>query len=381
MEIGIITFHFVHNQGGILQCLALQRVLEEMGHDVSVIDYRPRYHSVRYSAHKDPILYTRHFWKKFHYHNIARRIYLTVRSFMRCLVMNIVGIDRNLDTLINSYLESNLRFTERYTSLKQLQTSPPQMDAYISGSDQLWNEELTNHQYDHAYFLKFGGPNTLRITYAVSQGKEPTQKETIELGSLCKDLDYISLREYSAATVNAIRRDVQICLDPTLLLDQQDYQAIETQHTQGTPYIFVYGFETNDDILAALNMAVHKYRCKIVNGSPGRVKVQGDVKNIRNYAPDRFLTLIKNAECVITSSFHGTAFSIIYNKKFISVPHSTRGKRMTELLVKLELNCCLWGDSDFSFEEEIDYDHAYNRLQDLRDDSLAYLTTALRKIE
>lgn len=379
MKVGIITFHFVHNLGGILQCVALQRVLEEMGHDVSVIDYRPRYHTVRYSAYKDPILYTRHFWKKFHYHDIARRIYLTAKSFMRCLVINIAGIDRIQEAVINAYLESNLRLTERYTSLKQLQTSPPEMDAYISGSDQLWNTRHTNYQYDHAYFLGFGSPNTLRITYAVSQGEAVSQKETTELGSLCEDLDYISLREYSAAKVNAIGRDVRICLDPTLLLDQRSYEALETQHTQGKPYIFVYGFETNDDILAALNMAVDKYHCSIVNGSPGRVKVPGDVESIRNYAPDRFLTLVKNAECVITNSFHGTALSIIYKKRFICVPHSTRGQRMTELLGKLELTCCLWGDSDFSFEEKIDYDRAYNRLQGLRDDSLAYLSTALGK--
>ena len=92
---------------------------------------------------------------------------------------------------------------------------------------------------------------------------------------------------------------------------------------------------------------------------------------------DHFLTLVKNADCVVTNSFHGTAFSIIYKKKFITVPHSTRGNRMIELLGKLGLNYCLWGSKEFSFEREIDYTATYNKLQMLRDDSIKYLTDAL----
>ena len=85
----------------------------------------------------------------------------------------------------------------------------------------------------------------------------------------------------------------------------------------------------------AVEEAVNKYKCRIISGSPKWLRLSGDVKTVSGYGPDRFLSLIKNSECVITNSFHGTAFSIIYQKDFITVPHSTRGKRMEDLLQKL----------------------------------------------
>lgn len=377
MKIGIITFHFVSNQGALLQCYALQTFLQKMGFDVRIIDYRPKYHTIRYSTWKNPFMYARWYWRRFHKHTIVRRFYLTVRSFVRCIVMNLLGTDRYINKLVNLFIENNFHLTKRYTSLKQLQADPPEMDAYISGSDQLWNTELLDHEFDHAYFLDFGKPHIKRIIYAVSMGKSPTDKELSQLKDLCKDLTAISIREYDEATVNAIGRDVHICVDPTLLLNEEDYFTIESNDISDEPYIFVYGFETNNEFLSAVDMAVKKYRCRVINGSPTKIKLPGKVEKIRNYTPNKFLALIKNATCVITNSFHGTAFSIIYKKKFITIPHSTRGKRMIELLDKLGLNCCLWGSKEFSFDSENDYSNTYKKLQVLRNQSMKFLSDAL----
>ncbi len=292
--------------------------------------------------------------------------------------LNIRGTDRENVKLFNEFVDRHLRSTRRYVTLKQLQKNPPKMDAYISGSDQVWNPELLNQRFDEAYFLNFGSDECIRIAYAVSLGKEFNSEEGKRLKKLCAPLNAISLRENAPAVVAAIDRDIHICVDPTLLLNAADYEKIKRDTGETEPYVFVYGFETSPAILEAIKLISNKYNCKIINGSPGRVRISGsNVKNVRNYAPDLFLSYIRNAEFVVTNSFHGTVFSILYRKKFITVPHTTRGRRMIELLYKLGLNGALWGAPTFSMEKDLDYETAYSKLEELRKSSTNYLEKAL----
>jgi len=378
LKIGIITFHFVHNQGAVLQCFALKKYLEEQGHEVQVIDYQPKYHTIRYSGWKNPFYYTDWQLRRRKELSGKRKFIAGCRIFFHCMKMNIKRKGRNNEKLFKAFVCKNLKCTVKYTTLKQLQKTPPEMEAYISGSDQLWNTDLLDHKFDPAYFLDFGSEECKRISYAVSMGKEFTSEECKHLKTLCSNLDAVSLRENTPIVIDAIGRDVHICIDPTLLLNAEDYACIESGLEEVEPYIFVYGFETSDSIMKAVNQAMELYGCKIINGSPGRVRLKGEnVVNIREYAPDRFLTFIKNAKCVVTNSFHGTVFSILYRKKFVTVSHSSRGRRMVELLNKLGLSDVLWGDPSFSAEKEIDYESVYCKLVELRKSSTNYLEKAL----
>lgn len=379
MKIGIITFHFVHNQGAVLQCYALQKKLEMLGHEVKIIDYRPKYHTVRYDAWKNPFRYSVRMYKLKNNVSVAIKALSAMKAFVKCMNWNIKGRDRLKAQLFTDFLNKNLKCTRRYTSLKELQKDYPEMDMYISGSDQLWNPDLLDFSFDPAYFLDFGKKDSKRLTYAVSIGKEPTQDECQQIEKLSRHLDAISLREQTPAVVEAIGRDIYICVDPTLLLDAEDYFCIESEQTKTEPYIFVYGFDNSQNIHHAVDEAVAKYGCRIINGSPDRIKLTGkNIDVMSDYGPDCFLTFIKNAECVVTNSFHGTVFSIIYKKKFITVPHPTRGRRMIELLEKLELTVALWGNASFDFDKEIDYIDVYQNLKKLRADSLDYLLMELK---
>lgn len=377
MKIGIITFHFAFNQGAVLQCCAMQKYLESKGHEAYVIDYRPKYHTVMHAAWRDPIVYSGVFWKKFKDRKPATRSYLTARSFLRCMYWNLSGVDRKNQKAFLAYDKKSLNLTDEYRTLEQLQSSPPAFDAYISGSDQVWNPDLTDQEFDRAYFLDFGAPETRRITYAVSMGKNHTPETLLQLKELCKGLDAVSIREYSREDIDAIGRDVHICIDPTLLLREEQYADVEDDFVPEQPYIFAYGFETNPSLIKAVQEAVRKYNCRVINGSPKWLKLKGAVDVVSGYGPDRFLSLIKNAECVVTNSFHGTAFSIIYKKDFITVAHSTRGKRMTDLLCKLGLSHRLYGREDYSFEKPVDYDAVDKVLDVLRSHSGEYLELAL----
>lgn len=382
MRIGIMTFHFAHNQGAVLQCCALQKYLEMQGHEVRVIDYRPKYHTVRYDAWKNPFRYASWYCKGKKSVSFTVKAKTFCRSFARCMKLNIKGKDKVNSRLFSDFTKKKLKLTSLYTSFAQLKNNPPDFDAYISGSDQVWNPDLLNHEFDGAYFLDFGKKDCKRIAYAVSMGKEFTPEECCHLKELCAPLDAVSLREKTPAVIDAIERDVHICVDPTLLIDARYYAELESNQKEKEPYIFVYGFETSEAIKKAVDMVANKFGCRIINGSPGRVKLTGEnVENIRDYAPDRFLSFIKNAEFIVTNSFHGTVFSIIYKKKFITVPHTTRGRRMIELLGKLGLDDILWGTPSFSINNEIDYDNVYKKLHNLRAGSIQYLEKALSGVK
>jgi len=377
MNVDILTFHFVSNDGGVLQCYALQTYLEKQGHQVRVIDYRPSYHTVRYKAVKNPFVYTRWYWRRFRKAGFAARLVRSGKSFIRCLYLNCKQDERITAHVFDDFIRKNLHLTEEYTTLKQLQKKPPRADAYVVGSDQLWNPDLLDYEFDPAYFLDFGDDAVPHVSYAVSTGKKLNKAEYARIGKMSGRLSAVSVREYDKELIEAVGRDVHICIDPTLLLDAEDYASVESGQTETEPYIFVYGFEDTAEIHQAVEKAAEKYRCRVVNGCPHRIKLQGETVKIRALAPDRFLTLIKNARCVVTNSFHGTVFSVIYQKNFITVAHSTRGARMTELLKKLGLRGRLWGDSTFSIEETPDYKEVNKRLEALRQSSSGYLLAAI----
>lgn len=379
MKIGIITFHFVNNQGALLQCFALKKVLEKNGHDVSVIDYRPGYHSERYATVKNPFKVARWYYRKYGNWPVLRRIVLYIKVFLKSIIEDLKHSRDSSEGTIDDFAASWFNLTKRYISLAALKKEPPECDAYVCGSDQIWNPDVLNQEYDEAYFLQFGEPNVKRVAYAASMGRAPKISEISDLNGLCKDFTAISLREYDAKTIAEMDRTVHICLDPTLLLDRSDFDTVKERINENGPFVFVYGFETNEKIKTAVDAALKKYNCKIINGSPERINLDVDCIRVQHYSPSEFLSYIEQAACVVTNSFHGTALSIIYHKDFICVPHTTRGNRMTDLLGKLRLENRIWNgqESDIFIEEKIDYVRVEDTLRELRQDSLKFLLDAL----
>ena len=378
MNVGILTFHFVPNQGAVLQCYAMQKFLEAEGHSVRVVDYRPSYHAIRYAPFKNPFRYACWHYRKNTRKAIPARLAVFSRAFVRALVLNAEGTDRRVAAAFRVFADRNLHLTPPYPSLEALRRNPPPLDACLVGSDQLWNPELLDQDFDPAYFLDFGPDSLIRFSYAVSLGKSLSELQLCRLGALCKRLDAISLRESFPAVEKALRRPVHVCLDPTLLLDAEDYADVEAPERIEGDYIFVYGFETTPAIEDALAEVLRRYpSCKVVNGSPHRVKLRCPHESRRVYGPDMFLSFVKHARCIVTNSFHATAFSVIYQKDFVTVPHSTRSLRMNVLLGSLDLVSRLWGHDSFSLDTAVDWENVRTRILALRRSSVAYLDARL----
>ena len=118
MKVGIITFHFTTNQGATLQCYALKTWLEIHGHEVQVINYRPAYHTIRYTPYKNPFYIMKITWKKYRYLSLIKRLYATVIRFISAIKGNIKHSEKEKYNIFSSFLTDNLKETKKYPSLK-----------------------------------------------------------------------------------------------------------------------------------------------------------------------------------------------------------------------------------------------------------------------
>lgn len=377
MKIGIVTFHFASNYGAVLQCYALQEYLTRRGHNVEVINYRPSYHMVRYAGWKNPFLVARENWKRNKNERKIKRIYIYIRGFVRGIILSLKQTDGVKYRLFYDFTKKYLNQTQTYRTVKQLRRNPPEDEVYVVGSDQLWNPDFTDFRFDKAYFLDFGAPTTKRLSYAVSMKEEYTAEEMAQILFLSKKLDSISIRENNKDFEKNVERVVSICIDPTLLLNSEDYRLLETNRLIPEPYVFIYGLENSEDLDYATKIISKIQGLKVVNGSPRRTKISCECECVYNYGPKEFLSYIKYADYVITNSFHGTAFSIIYQKSFVVIPHTKRGRRITELLSELDLGARIWGNEECEWSKKIDYISVNNRLQELRNNTKKYFDSNL----
>lgn len=389
MKIGIITYHFPYNCGAALQCFALQTKLEQLGHEVSVINYRPWYHQNRYTPLKNPIYFAK---KRFNdpADNLAKRCWHAADGFRRTVQSWRTYPQVSLkEKKFRPFVKRYLHETKVYRSLKQLQSNPPKCDVYISGSDQLWNCAITNGVFDSAYFLDFGGDNVARMSYSVGADFSKLENPQAALRDLVKRLDVISLREekWLPAVEKAAEGKIptHIDVDPTLLLEEKNYlQYMPDMPKEKEPYILTYTMtgETQKQIYNGARILSEKLGMKVIDVSGDPNKMNKKVEDNRLCGPDEFLWYVKNAEYVVTNSFHGTVFSVLFNKKFVTIPHALTGNRVTELLDKLGLSN-RWHrvttEAIAEITNEIDYAAVSEKLGELRSNSIDFLQDSIQK--
>ncbi|MBE5965891.1 MAG: polysaccharide pyruvyl transferase family protein [Lachnospiraceae bacterium] len=344
MKIGIITFHFAENYGAVLQCYALQQYFANLECPVEIINYRPDYHTVEYAAFLSP--YKR--FKKDLYKNREYKGSDKMKRIVKGQLLNLRDLFyrdkiRKKRQAFLDFEAQYLKETREYKTLEEIQRNPPECDAYISGSDQLWNPKLTNDQLDRAYFLDFGDLAVKRLTYAVSACQLDVNKYRKQLKKLLSNLDGISLREdRKRADLSKIYDGDIVCnIDPTLLHKKELYDEIRTKEKQETDYLLLLLFSKESQrklnkVLAGITAEL-QVKPLIFHPTVSRMKWDVPVITPVGVGPSEYISYIANAKYIITDSFHCTAFSIIYKKEFITLPLKGRGERMIELLSGLQL--------------------------------------------
>lgn len=378
-KIGIITFHFPLNSGAVLQCLALQKKLDDMGCETIVIDYRPKYHTDVYATFRNPIKSAYHMMMVYKDYGTTYMLYRFVRNFISICVSNRYCIRRKKNSIkFEKYISKHMPLTKRYNSLNELQKDYPVFDAYISGSDQVWNSKITNDSPDLVYYMAFGEKKSRRITYAISADIKESELDTIT--PYVKNIHAISVRESDTKEKleKLFKKEIYVHLDPTLLLKSKDYMKLEESIFIPEKYVMFYGLKMNDNSLLrkTLLRVVEKYNLPIVDISPIDNKIK-NVKYKKNIiSPGEFLSYIKNAEIIVTNSFHGVVFSIIYHKYFYVVLPSLRSMRIKELLFTLGLSSRIISvDNDLKSltYSKIDYETVDSCIEIKREEATVYL--------
>ncbi len=361
MKTGILAFHCAHNYGAILQCYALQETLKEMGHNVKVIDYQPHYltriykvFSIRMLLSKNPLTMVEKWGREILIHKRRVKKY---RAFV-------------------NFICHRLELSEEKGSLESY-------DSIIIGSDQVWNKEITQG-FDPYYFADFpfekGG--RIYIAYAASMGNPNLNERDIDyLKMTLANFDAISVREepLKIALQPLTPKQITTTLDPTLLADEKNWHNLAKKPAIQQKYVYLYHL--------AGNKKTKKDAKKIAESiarTIGGVIIDFDIMNVGNscptYSPEEFLGWIKYASCVVTTSFHGTAFSVIFRRDFYCLKMGTGlDVRAESLLDSLELHERMIPQESTPIYSKIDYTDATLRLNNLREKSRTFLSSALKR--
>lgn len=363
MKVAILTQPLISNYGGILQNYALQQVLLSLEHEPITLDRQ------RYEAK----------WKK------------TLK-----LVFRELGIVRYKNHFtdkefgiyfkdVSNFIDNNINIKRKVTSEQALQKifKVQQFDAVIVGSDQVWRPMYSPNIYN--YFLDFlQDEQLIKIGYSASFGTDKWEfsaEQTQICANLAQQFDAISVRESSAIEQckSYLKIESRLTLDPTLLLDCEHYKnlAKTTEPSEGN--LFCYILDNSQDIQNIITDFAKEKKLKPFYISHLPTEDKSVVPKV-----EQWLRGFLDAEFVITDSFHGTAFSIIFNKPFISIGNKERGlARFDSILEVFNLKSRLL-DSKTSSEEfcqiaekAIDYELVNANLKIEKEKSMSYLESNL----
>ncbi len=354
MRVGILTFHCAHNYGAVLQAFALQEFLRSSGYDVEIIDYRPEYLISPYNDISMDLTQLG---------NIVRLPLQPMRRLRR--------------KRFSAFITEKLRLSPSSATATFVSHD---YDAYVLGSDQIWNPTITNG--DGVFFGRFGRPSNSRLISYAASSEASYEGETLDLSP-----QQMHLREFSSISVREelLREQIQplvdipveTVLDPTLLVDPTVFERIAGD-TKSSGHLLIYQVKRDSKTTSVARRV--KQITGIANAvrlTPGVSKL--DIANIYSAAsPGDFVSLFMSCGYVVTTSFHGAVFSIIFRKQFVCVMDRSRGNyRISSLLAKLGLsNRMVYAPGDIP-RDPIDYDKVYKNIEMLRNSSRAFLINAL----
>ncbi len=344
-KVGIMTlYHHTYNYGAQLQAFALQKTISNLGYECEVISFDWMNEQT-----------------KQHYRNTSKS---------------------NQEKFIE--FASKIPHSDKLYNAANIFEANDEYDTFVCGSDQIWGckNSIPIHNLPH-FALGFADENKTKIAYAASMGGSfITERYRAAIKNPVGKLNAVSVREQSAVPFlqNMTSDKVQSVLDPTLLLSLDEWNKTLSLKQNNEDYIFVYGFNGNQNLSKAIEILNDKLKCPVKTISYDANDTAG---------PIEFLNLILSAKYVITDSYHGTIFSILFNKPFLSFAvdkiHSgySKSTRITDLLAKLNLM-----ERYVSYEDNvediiksdfiIDYEKVNQIISKEKSKSMDFLSNALK---
>ena len=360
MRIGIVTQPLEMNYGGILQNWALQQVLKRLGHDPITIDAYERYSTPHYMFNCLRVACDRLRGKK-------RRYPKRYRGSMR-------------KPTTGEFIERHINKTNVMWDYRRSVVERYHLDALVVGSDQVWRAKYNGNHLEDMYLRFAEGLPLKRIAYAASFGLdewEYTPEQTLACAKLAQQMDAVSVRESSGIALCREHLGVEAycVLDPTLLLDAGDYETLlDKNQDNGNAFLAVYCLDITPEKKAFFEQLAQSRKLEVRYFSAGwsaDVTVEG------------WLKMFRDAAMVVTDSFHGTVFSILFRKDFYSLCNPQRGNtRIVGLFGELGLEDRLVSAVEpvEPVSKEIDWDEVYSRLEHHRTQSVEFLTKNLQQV-
>ncbi|MBD3589244.1 MULTISPECIES: polysaccharide pyruvyl transferase family protein [unclassified Bacteroides] len=377
-KIGIITIVRVNNYGAELQAYALQRKLANMGYDSELIDYLYYIHPNYIKEKKAVPQYAKYYPLVKRIKGILFPMMETAKSYMNKAVYE----KRNARFV--AFHKANTRFSRCYDKFSALYENPPKYDVYCVGSDQVWNP--FSYTSLDPYFLTFAPKDAVKFAYASSFGVSEIPAMAIEsFKQGLQNINAISVREKTAVSiVKAMTgQDAVAVADPTLLLNAYEWSEIlDNSMVPQEKYMLLYVLKESAYITeTALRIAKEK-RLKVVRICRGAYRQDpknSSILNIMDAGPAEYLALFKNATMVMTNSFHGTVFSIQFNRDFYTIVsrNTSNNSRQIDLLSTLGIDRIKYTDTEFSEKSAIEWDVVNKRVEEYRLESINYLQKAI----
>jgi hypothetical protein len=366
MRILIFSFQRAHNFGAILQSIALRAALAHEGYsNIVFANYSQKYIDELYS----PFVTAYKLSTK-------KTILSKLRIFIGAILLLPISIPKYF--IMKQFIGKHIPlFPKRKCSFSKLAGLVRPDDVLIAGSDQIWNSNVTIG-YDEAMFLRFDTKK--RIFYAASIGeKETFEKNQSLVRSYIADAKYLSVREVE--TMEILKAwgfsNTKNVLDPTFLLDEKEWSK-NTKKSREGKYIFVYSFGMTEEVAKYIESVAELEGLRIIEiGQEQKRRIRG--KRILFADPFDFLTLIKNAEYIITNSFHATVFSVIFRKQFMCYSSGKTNVRIENLLNAFRLGDRMLNKKN-NIIEKIDYQRVGVTLEILRQESMKFLSGALKEM-
>ena len=370
MKLRIITFNRAYNYGAVLQCYALSSVIRELGYECEVLDYYPEIFRKTYEMLASDVSFVSRIK-----HDLKRLVVLPVLKKR----------NNNFDSFIRSYIPISER---QYLNTEEVNGIQSDTDVYITGSDQVWSNIWAD--FDPVFFLDFPDANSkIKVSYAASFGFDRFPETLLEeYRSRLKDYRKFSVREESAVSLveNLCKKRALLHCDPTMLVAREKWSSlIEKRRLVRKPYILIY-YTAKSHVLYEFAYELQKKFGLDIIALPCLMdfSVMSGIYDSKNKArsfpyagPKEFLNLFWNAEYVLTNTFHGTVFSIIFRKKFATQMYRNNklNYRVDDLFKHLNIERRLEKMGIDEIEIEPYWDDIDSRIKELQSEAKSYLNS------
>lgn len=351
MKIGIITFNRAINYGAVLQAYALQKFLDSLGIDSDIIDYRSPY--------------IEEFYKPIKAHPLREP-----KTFIREVIFAPNNLKKRKK--FNDFSYKYLRLTKPIYDENELKGLNNQYDCFISGSDQVWNLKWSG--FDKVYFLDFA-ENEKKYSYAASFGFEriPEGQEQA-YAELLREFKKISVRENTGKNIisELLGRTSEVSLDPTCLLTKNEWKTTAKKPAD-SGYVLLYTLERNSKLNAYAKALALEKNTKVIY-------IADAIKKSKQYSyqgflsPEEFVGLFANAGYVVTNSFHGLMFAVIFEKQFCLQYQQKKdapNSRLSDFLHDFDLEDRVMV-GDYLKDKPINYIHVKKLMEKKKDESRKY---------